>query len=54
METKIQVKNLFKIFGPNPQRALKRIDQGETKEDIFCRHRPYRGGPERQFRGLRR
>ena len=34
METKIQVKNLFKIFGPDPKRALKRIEQGKTKEEI--------------------
>ena len=36
METKIQVKNLFKIFGPNPHRALEQIKKGKTKEDIFA------------------
>ena len=36
METKIEVKNLFKIFGPDPKRALKRIEQGKTKEEIFA------------------
>ncbi|MBI9084216.1 MAG: glycine betaine/L-proline ABC transporter ATP-binding protein ProV [Desulfobacterales bacterium] len=36
METKIEVKNLFKIFGPNPQRALEQIKQGKTKEDIYA------------------
>lgn len=32
---KIVVKNLYKIFGPTPEKALKLINQGYSKEDIF-------------------
>ncbi|MBU1612190.1 MAG: glycine betaine/L-proline ABC transporter ATP-binding protein ProV [Proteobacteria bacterium] len=32
---KVVVKNLFKIFGPNPERAFKLIDQGLGKDEIF-------------------
>ncbi|MFZ7127365.1 MAG: glycine betaine/L-proline ABC transporter ATP-binding protein ProV [Desulfobacterales bacterium] len=35
MTEKVLVKNLFKIFGPNPERALKLIEKGLTKEEIF-------------------
>lgn len=32
---KIQVKNLCKIFGKNPQHALKLLEQGKTKDEIL-------------------
>ncbi|MBZ4672389.1 glycine betaine/L-proline ABC transporter ATP-binding protein ProV [Deferribacterales bacterium Es71-Z0220] len=32
---KIVVNNLFKIFGPTPEKALKLIKQGLTKDEIF-------------------
>ncbi|MGJ9385092.1 quaternary amine ABC transporter ATP-binding protein [Salipaludibacillus sp. CF4.18] len=32
--SKIEVKNLTKIFGPHPQQGLKRLKNGESKEDI--------------------
>jgi glycine betaine/proline transport system ATP-binding protein len=35
MADKVVVKNLFKIFGPDPSRAFDLMDQGLGKEDIF-------------------
>jgi len=32
---KISVKNLYKIFGPDPKIALKLLEKGETKETIY-------------------
>ncbi len=34
-KVKIEVKNLFKIFGPQPKKALKLLEQGLDKEAIF-------------------
>ncbi len=34
-ETKIEVRNLFKIFGPHPKKALALLEQGLDKEAIF-------------------
>ena len=34
-EVKIAVKNLFKIFGPSPKKALSLLEQGLDKEAIF-------------------
>ncbi|MBN1957277.1 MAG: glycine betaine/L-proline ABC transporter ATP-binding protein ProV [Desulfuromonadales bacterium] len=34
-EVKIEVKNLFKIFGPQPKKALALLEQGLGKEEIF-------------------
>jgi len=34
-EVKIEVKNLFKIFGPHPKKALKLLENGLDKEEIF-------------------
>jgi glycine betaine/proline transport system ATP-binding protein len=34
-KVKIEVKNLFKIFGPHPKKALKLLEQGLDKEAIF-------------------
>ena len=35
MAIKLEVKNLYKIFGDNPQRAFKYIEQGHSKEQIL-------------------
>ncbi|MFP4392207.1 MAG: glycine betaine/L-proline ABC transporter ATP-binding protein ProV [Desulfohalobiaceae bacterium] len=32
---KLVVKDLFKIFGPNPQRAYPLIEQGKSKDEVF-------------------
>ena len=34
-EVKVSVKNLFKIFGPHPKKALAMLEQGLDKEEIF-------------------
>ncbi|OEU72489.1 MAG: glycine betaine/L-proline ABC transporter ATP-binding protein [Desulfuromonadales bacterium C00003093] len=34
-EVKIEVNNLYKIFGPHPQKALSMLEQGLDKEAIF-------------------
>ncbi|MFH1982408.1 MAG: glycine betaine/L-proline ABC transporter ATP-binding protein ProV [Pseudomonadota bacterium] len=35
MTEKVVIKNLYKIFGPNPKRALGMLDKGLSKDDIF-------------------
>ena len=35
MAIKLEVKNLYKIFGEHPSRAFKYIDQGLSKEEIL-------------------
>jgi len=35
MTIKLEVKNLYKVFGDNPQRAFKYIDKGCGKEEIL-------------------
>ena len=34
-EVKLEVKNLYKIFGPHPKKAMKLLDEGFDKEAIF-------------------
>jgi glycine betaine/proline transport system ATP-binding protein len=34
-EVKLEVKNLYKIFGPHPKKAMKLLDEGLDKEAIF-------------------
>ena len=34
---KLVVKNLFKVFGNNPKKALKMLDEGLSKEEIFSK-----------------
>jgi len=34
-EVKLKVQNLFKIFGPHPKKAMKLLEQGRTKDEIF-------------------
>ena len=35
MVTKLEVKNLYKIFGEHPKKALKMLDKGINKDEIF-------------------
>ncbi|NMD42716.1 MAG: glycine betaine/L-proline ABC transporter ATP-binding protein [Firmicutes bacterium] len=35
MVPKIEIRNLYKIFGPNPKRYLKRLQGGASKEKLF-------------------
>ncbi|MGD9017902.1 MAG: glycine betaine/L-proline ABC transporter ATP-binding protein ProV [Desulfobacterales bacterium] len=35
MSDKLNVKNLYKVFGPNPDRAMKLLERGEEKAEIF-------------------
>ncbi|MGD8885707.1 MAG: glycine betaine/L-proline ABC transporter ATP-binding protein, partial [Gammaproteobacteria bacterium] len=35
MSDKIAVKNLYKIFGPHPERALQLLEHGRNKQEIF-------------------
>lgn len=35
MTIKIEVKNLYKVFGEHPEHAFKLIDSGKSKEEIF-------------------
>ena len=32
---KLEVKNLYKVFGPNPRRVLKAIKNGASKEQLL-------------------
>jgi glycine betaine/proline transport system ATP-binding protein len=32
---KVHVKNLYKVFGPNPERALQLVEQGKGKDEVF-------------------
>jgi len=32
---KLTVKNVFKVFGKEPKKALKMLEEGKSKEDIF-------------------
>lgn len=34
-EVKLEVKNLFKVFGPQPKKAMKLLDEGFDKDAIF-------------------
>src|SRR5438105_2025123 len=35
MAIKLEVKNLYKIFGEHPERAFKLLDKGLTKDQLF-------------------
>ena len=35
MAEKVVVKNLYKIFGPNPDQAMQMLQQGKSKDEIF-------------------
>ena len=34
-QAKIEIRNLYKIFGPHPRKAMSLLEQGQTKEEIF-------------------
>lgn len=36
MQAKLIVKNLYKVFGNQPKQAMKRVEQGQNKEQIFA------------------
>ena len=36
-EVKIEVKNLYKIFGPHPKKAMAMLEKGLEKEEIFAK-----------------
>lgn len=36
MTHKIEVQNLYKVFGPHPQEAIKMIEQGKSKDEIMA------------------
>jgi glycine betaine/proline transport system ATP-binding protein len=36
-KVKISVRNLYKVFGPNPKDAIKMVSQGKSKEDILAK-----------------
>ena len=35
MTDKILIENLYKIFGPHPDQAMKMLEQGKSKEEIM-------------------
>ena len=35
VQAKIEIRNLYKIFGPHPKKAMGLLEQGLTKEEIF-------------------
>src|SRR5690606_118275 len=35
MQAKLKVSNLTKVFGPSPEEALRRLDRGQSKAEIF-------------------
>ena len=37
-EIKIQIKNLFKIFGKNPKSALEKVKDGVNKDELLEKH----------------
>ena len=37
-ETKIQIKNLYKIFGKNPKSALEQVKDGVNKDELLEKH----------------
>ncbi|NNC24359.1 glycine betaine/L-proline ABC transporter ATP-binding protein ProV [Salinisphaera sp. USBA-960] len=36
MNPKLTIENLYKVFGPEPQDAIRRVERGENKNDIFA------------------
>lgn len=36
MQAKLIVKNLYKVFGNQPEQAMQRVEQGQSKEEIFA------------------
>jgi glycine betaine/proline transport system ATP-binding protein len=52
MQEKLVIKDLYKIFGPEPDEALALLDQGLTKDEIFERTRTTVGVQKADF-GIR-
>lgn len=38
-QVSISIRNLYKIFGSNPQEALKKVYNGASKHDLMTQHR---------------
>lgn len=36
LNPKLTIENLYKVFGPEPQDAIRRVERGENKNDIFA------------------
>ena len=37
-DTKIEIRNLYKVFGNNPEAAMKHVHAGISKQDLLDRH----------------
>ena len=37
-DTKIEIRNLYKVFGRNPGEAMKHVHAGISKQDLLDRH----------------
>ncbi|MGM0417897.1 MAG: quaternary amine ABC transporter ATP-binding protein [Thermodesulfobacteriota bacterium] len=37
--SKIVIENLYKIFGPNPKKAIKLLEEGTSKDDLLNKHK---------------
>ncbi len=48
-EEKIVVKNLYKIFGKNPEKAIKALNEGKTKEQILSEQKQVVGVQDASF-----
>ena len=48
-EVKVSVKNLFKIFGPHPKKAMGLLEQGLDKDEIFKKTETTIGVQEASF-----
>ncbi len=49
MEEKIVVKNLFKIFGKHPEKAIKALKDGKSKEEILADYKQVVGVQDASF-----
>ena len=37
-DTKIEIRNLYKVFGSNPEAAMKHVHAGFSKQDLLDQH----------------
>jgi len=49
MSDKLVIRNLYKIFGPDPDEAMRLLDQGLSKDEIFARTRTTVGVRDADF-----
>ena len=35
MKTKLSIQNVYKIFGKHPKKAMRMVNEGKTKDQIF-------------------